>query len=163
MASNLIKYPDTNNADTANYDKKYQELAADYKNMVSRYEKRLLSIGREKESEIYAKGLPIYEEIVRAFVNAWTRDLEFLKGMLENYFTNAGYIIMDSNYFKSYNINPNRPPIETVAEAIHTTYIMDGAGAGTVDVVYGMGLFDTRENKVVVFPRVSVRCLYEQR
>jgi hypothetical protein len=70
---------------------------------------------------------------------------------------------MDSNYFKSYNINPNRPPIETVAEAIHTTYIMDGTGDGTVDVVYGMGLFDAKENKVVVFPRVSVRCLYGQK
>lgn len=163
MASNLIKYPNTNNTDTADYDKKYQELAADYKNMVSRYEKRLLSIGREKESEIYAKGLPIYEEIVRAFVNAWSRDLEFLKGMLENYFTSAGYIIMDSNYFKSYNMNPNRPPIETVAEAIHTTYIMDRRGEGTVDAVYGMGLFDVKENKVVVFPRVSIRCLYGQK
>lgn len=145
------------------YNKRYQALLSDYHNMVSRYENMLQLIGREKESNIYATViLPVYEEIMRAFKNSWTRDLEFFRGMLEEYFKNAGYVVMDSDYFAVYNINPKRQPIENVANVIHTTYVEDVSQDGTVDVIYGMGLFDVKENKVVVFPRVSVR-LYEQR
>lgn len=140
----------------------YRDLAADYRNMVSRYEKKLETAGRDKESEVYAKTLlPIYEETVRAFNNSWTRDLAFLKELMEGHFSKSGYTVMDLSYFVTYNLDLNRPPIETVAEVIHTVEVNDPDMVGTVELVYGMGLFDVKENKVVVFPRVSVRKLYE--
>lgn len=160
MVSKMVKTG--NKEQTNNGDKMYQNLITDYQNMVARYEKKLCTIGRDKESEVYAKVmLPLYEELVRAFSNSWTHDLAFLKEMMEGFFKHNGYTVMDLSYFVTYNLDLNRPPIETVAEVIHAVTVTDPDMVGTVELVYGMGLFDVKENKVVVFPRVSVRKLYE--
>lgn len=138
---------------------KYEELKEDFDRYKERTEQEHKLCERVSQSNFCSEVLlPLHDMMYRAWSNTGSQDIFYFLKELKKKLIERDFVLMDDTFFKLlFNNLKERDHIVNIAEVLRCIETKNQSEHNTVADVYSVGLFDNVTNRIVKYPKVTIK------